>query len=190
LDGNDQTHNFVVNYTYELPKASTLLPNPIVRFVADNWQLSGITQFTSGLPQAISFTTTDNTDQTGGGDGQRINVIGDGGANGKTFYQWFNTGAFARPGLNDPGNAGKYNVRGPGVANWDLAVSKRFPVMSERRYFTFRWEAYNTFNHTQYNTIDTGAQFTPTGGQANTRFGQVISTRTPRVMQGSLRFTF
>jgi hypothetical protein len=81
-------------------------------------------------------------------------------------------------------------VRGPGVANWDMALSKRFNVGSEKRYFLFRWEAYNAFNHVQYNSIDTTARFDPNGNQVNARFGQVISTRTPRVMQGSLRFTF
>jgi hypothetical protein len=63
-------------------------------------------------------------------------------------------------------------------------------VKSEKRYFQLRWEAYNVFNHTQYASLDTAAKFDPAGNQTNTRFGQVISTRTPRVMQGSLRFTF
>lgn len=190
LDAGDQTHNFVFNYTYEIPRLTKVLPNPVVHFIADDWQISGITQFVSGQPQPISFTTTDNTDLTGGGDGQRVNVVGNGSANGNTFYHWFNGAAFARPGLNDPGNAGKYNVRGPGVANWDMALSKRFNVGSEKRYFLFRWEAYNAFNHVQYNSIDTTARFDPNENQVNARFGQVISTRTPRVMQGSLRFTF
>jgi len=197
LDAADQTHNFVFNFTYELPRASRLTPNAIVRFIGDNWQISGIAQFTSGIPQAVTFTTTDSTDLTGGGDGQRVNVVGNGSLNGGTFYQWFNPAAFARPGKNDPGNAGKYNVRGPGVSNWDMAVSKRFPVFSEKRYFTFRWEAYNVFNHTQFGTltstsagIDVAARFDANGKQVNPTFGQVTATRTPRVMQGSLRFTF
>lgn len=190
LDPADQTHNFVLNYTYELPRATKLLPNRVIGFIADDWQLSGVTQLVSGIPQAITFTTTDSTDLTGGGDGQRVNVVGNGSLNGGTFYQWFNPTAFARPGKNDPGNAGKYNVRAPGVSNWDMALSKRFPIVSEKRFLTFRWEAYNVFNHTQYNTINVAAKFDPTGAQVNPLFGQVISTRTPRVMQGSLRFTF
>jgi hypothetical protein len=190
LDPNDQTHNFVFNYTYALPRATRLLPNRVVGFIADDWQLSGITQFVSGIPQAITFTTTDSTDLTGGGDGQRVNIVGDGSLNGGAFYNWFNTAAFARPGKSDPGNAGKYNVRGPGVSNWDMALSKRFPLVNEKRALTFRWEAYNVFNHTQYNGINVAAKFDPTGAQVNSLFGQVTSTRTPRVMQGSLRFTF
>jgi hypothetical protein len=35
--------------------------------------------------------------------------------------------------MYDPGNAGKYNVRNPGVNNWDMALSKRFNVKSDKR---------------------------------------------------------
>jgi hypothetical protein len=53
-----------------------------------------------------------------------------------------------------------------------------------------RWEMYNVFNSIQYQGVDTTARFDAQGKQVNTRFGQVTSTRTPRNMQGSVRFTF
>lgn len=189
LDGSDQTHNLVVDWVYQFPSLSKVLPNPVVRYVIDGWQLSGIAQFVSGTPGAISFSTVDTVDQTGGGDGQRVNVVGDANQGTPTFYRWFNTAAFARPGKNDPGNAGKYDVRNPGVNNFDLSLSKRF-VMGEKRVFQFRWEAYNAFNHTQYAGLNLSAKFDAQGNQVNSLFGQVTSTRSPRVMQGSLRFTF
>jgi hypothetical protein len=189
VDASDQTHNMAVNFTYSVPKGSTVLPNPVTRFVLDDWIVSGIAQFVTGTPVSVGFSTTDGTDMTGGGDGQRINVIGNANSGGHTFYQWFNTAAFARPGMYDPGNAGKYNVRNPGVNNWDMALSKRFHMKSEKRYFQFRWEAYNAFNHTQYSGLNATARFDPAGNQTNTLFGTVTSTRAPRVMQGSLRLT-
>src|SRR4051794_7634870 len=159
--------------------------------VFDNWTMAGIAQWVSGTPASISFSTVQGTDLTGGGDGQRVNVVGNPNANGSTFYAWFNPAAFAVPGKGDPGNAAKNSVRNPGVNNTDLSLSKRFPLKSERRYFQLRWEAYNTFNHTQYSGINTGARFDlTTGAQVNALFGQVSSTRTPRIMQGSLRLTF
>ncbi len=163
----------------------------IVRYAVDDWLLSGIAQFATGQPVAVTLGTTDGTNLTGGGDAQRVNVCGDAysGSN-HTFYQWFNTAAFCRPGLNDPGNAGKWDVRNPGVNNWDLALSKNFPIKSEKRYFELRWEAYNAFNHTQFAALNTATRFTPAGVQSTALFGQVSSTRAPRVMQGSLRFTF
>ena len=59
----------------------------------------------------------------------------------------------------DPGNAAKNSIRNPGVNNWDLSLSKRFPVKSDARYFQLRWEAYNAFNHTQYSGIQHGLAF-------------------------------
>jgi hypothetical protein len=118
-----------------------------------------------------------------------VDVVGNASGNIHTFYQWFNASAFVLPGMNDPGNAGKYDVRQPGVNNNDMAISKNFPIMNEKRYITFRWEAYNVFNHTQYATLNTAAKFTPQGVQTNALFGEVVSTRSPRIMQGSLRFT-
>src|SRR5260370_24707989 len=107
-----------------------------------------------------------------------------------TFAQWFNPAAFCRPKMNDPGNAGKYDVRNPGVNNWDLALAKNFPIRSEKRYLSLRWEAYNAFNHTQYAGLGTAARVDKDGIQTNALFATSPSTRTPRVIQGSLRFTF
>ncbi len=191
LDGSDQTHNFTFNFVYNLPKFTKMVNNRLAGYAFDGWVLSGISQFASGFPAAIGFSTTTSANLNGGGDPQRVNVVGDAYAgNVHTFSQWFNTGAFALPGMNDPGNAGKYDVRQPGVNNNDLALNKNFHIKSEKRYLTLRWEAYNAFNHTQYASINTSAKFTPQGAQTNTLFGQVVSTRSPRVMQGSLRFTF
>ena len=191
-DPSDQTHNFVVNYVYRIPNASKVLgKNPLVRYVLDGWTVSGIAQFTTGLPVAMSFSTTDGANLNGGGDAQRMNACGDAYSGSiHTFSQWFNTAAFCRPGSNDPGNLGKYTVRNPGVNNFDTALTKNFPVKSDKRYFSLRWEAYNTFNHTQFSSVNTAARFQPNGLQVNALFGTVVATRAPRVMQGSLRFTF
>jgi hypothetical protein len=192
FDGSDQTHNAVLNLTYNLPKPSRMVNNnKIIKWMFDDWTLSGIAQWVSGTPASIGFSTVQGTDLTGGGDGQRVNIVGNPNATGSTFYQWFNTAAFAVPGKGDPGNAAKNSVRNPGVNNTDLALAKRFPVMNEKRAITLRWEAYNAFNHTQYSGINTSPRYDlTTGAQTNTLFGQVTSTRAPRVMQGSLRFTF
>jgi len=192
FDPSDQTHNAVVNFTYFMPSPSKHLGNNrLANWVLDGWNLNGIGQWVSGTPGTIGLTTVQGTDLTGGGDGQRVNVVGNPNSTGSTFTSWFNPAAFAVPGKGDPGNAAKNSVRNPGVNNVDLALGKRFPLKNERRYFQFRWEAYNAFNHTQYATLDLVPKFDlTTGAQTNARFGQVITTRTPRIMQGSLRFTF
>ena len=46
------------------------------------------------------------------------------------------------------------------------------------------------FNQVQFATVDSTARFDAAGNQVNARFGQVISTRPPRVMQIAVRFVF
>jgi hypothetical protein len=190
--GYDQTHNLAVNYIWDLPKLGQRSSNPIARQVFDNWQLAGFSAFVSGVPSGVSYSTTDGADITGGGDGGRIVVTGkaqlDRGD--RSLLRWFNPSVFARPAKGDYGNAPKDVFRGPGIDNWDISLFKKFPIKGEARFILFRWEMYNAFNHTQFSGVDSAARFDPQGNQGNTRFGQVISTRSPRVMQASLRFTF
>ena len=189
----DQTHMLTFNYTYDLPKLSKVLPNPVVRHAFDNWQVSGITSFSSGTPSGIGLSTTNSADLTGGGDGQRVLVIADPRIphSERTIEHMFNNAAFALPGKGDPGNAPRTMVRGPGINNWDLTVFKLFPIKSEQRSLQLRWEIYNLPNHTQFSGMDTGARFDPvTGAQTNGLFGTATSARSPRQMQVSLRFRF
>ncbi|MEO7651066.1 MAG: hypothetical protein ABIZ80_11410, partial [Bryobacteraceae bacterium] len=190
--GFDQTHIFVFNYTWELPKASRVVQGSAARWLLDNWKLSGISTFASGNPLGVALSTVDGADITGGGDGSRVNVTGKAqlshGERAPT--RWFNPAVFARPGKGDPGNAPKDVFRGPGITNWDATLFKEVPLGKENRMLELRWEAYNVFNHSQFLGVDNGARFDVSGNQVNTRFGQVISARSPRIMQVSLRFRF
>jgi hypothetical protein len=201
----DQTHLAVINYTWDLPKASSVWNTALARGLLDNWQISGLTTFGSGVPVNVTFTTTDGADITGGGDTIRFAggggagppaagsgvpvLVGDPKISNPGLLQWFNPAAFARPAPGNPGNSPKDVVRGPGVANSDVTLFKNIPFGGNRR-LQLRWEIYNVFNDTQFATVDAVARFDPAGNQVNTRFGQVITTRTPRVMQVALRFVF
>lgn len=196
--GYDQTHVMVINYTWDLPHATRLWDNKVVGAVFNNWQISGITAFASGTPSGVGYSLVDSgTDITGGGDGGRIVIVGNPTLSDSEqkvaatgFLQWFNPTAFARPARGDFGNAPKDVIRLPGTHNWDFSFFKNIPLKSESRFLQLRWEIYNAFNHTQYSGVDTTARFDANGNQVNTRFGQVTSARSARVMQGSLRFTF
>lgn len=193
LSGMDFTHNLVINYIWNVPKGSRLAPNPATRLLLDNWQLSGVTSIISGGASGISFSTVDGTDQTGGGDGQRIVVTGQVQLpkSERTFSRWFNTSAFARPGMYPAlGNAGRTLFRAPGINLWDISLFKNIPVFKENNYFQFRLEMYNAFNHTQWSGLDTTARFDAAGNQVNGQFGQITSARAPRQMQMSLRLNF
>ena len=188
----DQTNMFVVNYVWTLPQASKLLPNPVIHHVFDNWEFSGVTNFSSGLPQGISLATTDGADITGGGDGVRTVLIGAPqlGKSDHSFSRWFNTAAFVRPPRGSAGFAPIRPYRGPGVNNWDLSLVKNFPLKSEARRLQLQCELFNAFNHTQFQSVDGTARFDPAGQQVNGQFGQVTITRAPRVIQLSLQLQF
>ena len=209
LSSFDQTHVAVINYTWELPNASSRWNNPLVRALLDNWQLSGITAFASGTPVGVDYTLVDNVDLTGGGDTLRAcwvspNCTGPAGGSSpvvvtgdptlsrgdRSLERWFDTSVFARPARGQIGNGTKDLIRLPGTHNWDLTLFKRIPLGSGRRYLQFRWEMYNVFNQTQFAGVDTTARFDATGRQVNARFGQVIASRSPRIMQASLRVVF
>jgi len=189
----DQTHMFIFNYAWDLPKLSAVAPNGVVKAVFDNWQVSGITTFASGLPQGVSFIPLLGEDTVGGGDGVRTNIIGRPqlGHGQRTFDRFFNTAAFAAPPFGDPGNAPIFPVRGPGQNNWDITFVKRIPLGGETRSLQFRAEMYNAFNHTQWSAVNTDAVFDlATGEQVNGEFGRVVGTRFSRVIQLALRLEF
>ena len=193
---NDQTHVFNFSYVVDVPNGSKMFSNApsATKFLFDRWQISGITTFASGFPNNVGFTTTDNFDFTGGGDGGSVVMTGSAllPHGERTSSRWFNTSVFKRPaGRGDIGSDfTNYKFRGPGFNNWDVSIFKNFPVFSEKRTLQFRWEFYNLFNHTQFSAVNGTARFDPQGNQLNAQFGQVTAARNERRMQASLRFNF
>ncbi|MSV30365.1 MAG: hypothetical protein EXQ52_16725 [Bryobacterales bacterium] len=187
----DRTHILAINWQWDVPGASKVWNNLLVRKAFDNWQISGVVSFTSGAPYGVSLTTVEGADITGGGDGARPNVRANANLpkSERTVARFFNPDVFARPAVGNRGNAPKDVIRGPGINNWDFSIFKEFPV-KERARFIFRWEMYNAFNHTQFFSLDTTTRFDAAGQQTNARLGAVIADRDARRMQGSLRFRF
>jgi len=192
--GYDRTHTLTGNWVWDLPKASRLWDNAVVKWVFDNWQFSGICAFVSGAPQGVSLSLADGADLTGGGDGTTVVMTGRAilPKSERTFSRFFNTSVFARPAKGERGSgaaATRYAFRGPGTNNWDLTFFKNIPL-KERVNFQFRWEMYNAFNHTQFSGVDTTARFDAQGRQINTRFGELTSARSARIQQLALRISF
>ena len=188
----DRSQNFVFNYIYDIPKLGQKMNSKVLGIVTDNWQLSGITSMISGSPFTPSFSTTDGADITGSAIGARIVVTGDPklSKSDKSFYRVFDTSVWGRPAKGTFGNAAGGLLRGPGINNWDLAISKRFPLRSESRNLTFRSELFNAFNHTQFSGVNSAASFNPAGVQTNALFGSYSGSRSPRIVQFSLRLAF
>jgi hypothetical protein len=154
----DARHMLVFNYLYELPffKNSNALTGKLL----GGWQISGVTQFQTGLPCSVAGAT----DYAGVGldsnfgcgvNGQYWVVNGDPKIIG-TFGpkgQWFattnpdGTPIFTKP---PPGTFNTQRVRNliyqPGYQNWNLGLFKNFRI-DEQRGFQFRAEAFNFINH-------------------------------------------
>ena len=188
----DRTHVLVINYMYDLPKVGSRLGFKPAGWVLDNWQVSGITSFISGAAFTPSFSTVDGEDITGSGEGAVITVVGDPrlDKSERSYYRNFNTDVFRRTPSRGFGNAGLGILRGPGINNWDVSVSKRVPLFSEGRYIQFRTEMFNAWNHTQFSGLYTGARFDLAGNQIDPNFGAYSSGRLPRVIQLSLKAIF
>jgi hypothetical protein len=198
----DVRHRFVINYAYDLPfgrgrkfggNASAAL-NQII----GNWQVAGITTAQTGNWFTItdSGSVTDVSTSDGGGavgfHMVRPNVIGNPTGPPCMPGTLFNTCAFvANTTFFTFGNAGRNIVRGPGLQNWDLTISKLFPVR-EQMHLEFRADIFNIWNHVNPLLGPAGAisqePFAVEFG--TTQFGQPQAARDPRFVQFAMKFYF
>ncbi|MBL8227385.1 MAG: carboxypeptidase regulatory-like domain-containing protein [Bryobacterales bacterium] len=190
LSSFDRTHMVRVDWTWELPKAKTAYR--ALNYALNDWQLSGITSMISGEPLGVSWTNVTAIDITGtASQGARVDVTGNAvlPKSQRTFSRNFATDVFRRPAVGTFGNSATTQIRGPGINNWDIVLMKNLPIREQLR-MQFRVEAYNAFNHTQFATLDTAARFDNAGAQVNSRLGEFLSARSPRIMQMALRLYF
>ena len=192
-------HSLVINYNYELPKASARWNNLFSRIALDGWQISGISVLQSQNRAGFSYTFTGapTNDLSGNGGQRRVTLVCDPNLPRKerTFDRQFKTECI-RPGggANDPfylGSSTNDEFNPPGYINHDITLFKNFAIGT--RSMQFRAELYNAFNKTQYQDVNTSAVFDyNTGVQTNTAFGRVTTVRpsTNRIIQLGLRFRF
>jgi len=145
--GFDIRNNFVGNVVYELPFGRGR------RF--GGWQLSGIGSVHSNVPftPVLSF---DNADLQSVVIAERPNLIGNpysgvcpNGTRVGTPACWFNPRAFALPPSGQFGTAGRNSLRGPGFAQFDLALRKAFHLPKETE-IAFGAELFNFLNHPNF----------------------------------------
>ncbi len=186
-------HTVHMNLTWEMPvgRGKTFLSNAPrwLDLAAGGWRISGIWSRYSGM----RFTPTINN--TGLANTRPEYVYGVQAnlpADQRTVARWFNPAAFATPLANcGPagneacfGNAGRNILVGPGIDNVDGSLSKSFPIRSERRRLTLRFELFNAFNHPNYALPD------PNLSDVNT-VGSITSlVKNMREAQFAARFDF
>jgi hypothetical protein len=187
----DMPNNFSASYTVELPFDKM--------FGKDNnatrgWKISGITEFTNGLP--ITFFEVD--------DHNLLGSTGNSGYYGSTDFPeytpgniyndknprhgnaYFNTSLFSPEAIGQEGNTPRRFFHGPGIDNWDLSLLKDVRL-GESRSLEFRAEFFNAFNHAQFD-----GPFAADGdiGDGPGGFGYVTSAADPRIGQVAAKFYF
>ncbi|HLJ12895.1 MAG TPA: hypothetical protein VKV15_00240 [Bryobacteraceae bacterium] len=169
-----------VSWVYELPFGSggkLVTSIPVVSQLIGRWQVSGVAQFQVGYPYNVTQTNTLGLFSPI----QYPNAVGDPNLSNRTANQWFNTQAFQIAPPDTLGNAPRASFFGPGQENFDIGVSRIFPL-KERFRFQLRGEFENAFNHPLFNNLNTSI--------TSPAFGQVTSATDSRVIQlvGRLQF--
>ncbi len=196
----DVRHRFVASYVYELPfgkgKRFGKGASGFLDQVIGNWQVAGITSYSTGNYATVSDPANPMGVDCGGTvtyNCARPNRVGN--PNGPHCLPgtFFNTCAFeSNNGPNVFGNAGRNIVRGPGFQEWDISIFKVFPIGEQMR-LEFRSEFFNAFNHPNFIWGPIGAlgQVEPVAIEIGTpQFGQVQAARDPRFIQFAVKFWF
>jgi hypothetical protein len=195
LAAQDIRQRLVVSYIYELPFGhgkALLNQSRLADAVVGGWSVNGVTALQSGSP--VPMYQTCNRANTDAGNA-RPDVVGDwhlssGRADIEKVREYFNTAAFVNvcPDLSGPGpfsfsHTGRNFVIGPGVQDWDFAVSRRFRLSGESTWLQFRAEFFNLFNHPNLGQPDAYA--------GDPGFGTIAYTATDaREIQFGLKLNF
>jgi hypothetical protein len=180
----DQTHILTANYIYDVPRLSRRWNNKLVKFLFDDYQISGTTSYVSGKPKNITVSYTSGTatitagqtcppgtfqtsatvctmitDFTGGQVNARPNILCDPmkgitGADPTGLAFVVNTSCFASP--TALGQIGNSPRNGVRMPSIFNNDLAIFKniKLGENREVQLRWEMYNIFNHTNFRDID------------------------------------
>jgi len=190
ISANDATHRFTMAFIFDLPFGRGRWVGNGMNRVADGivggWSLYSFLTFQSGQPLSVVMGSPRLADGN-----QRPNVVCSQMRTGISWTQaaetgnpYLNTDCFADPGDNIPGDAPRHlsTVRGDGIRNLDLSLSKEFKIKEDMR-LQVRAEMFNATNTPRFAFPDVG--------WGNESFGQVTSTTGNfRRMQFGARFQF
>jgi hypothetical protein len=222
---DDRRHNISATWSYDVP---TWTETPVLKQLLMDWQISGIFRMLSG--QALTPSCTSNTPGINNSD-PSLSGLGTGGnltnvrceLTGEPIFSGytvdtslpeadrlhFNPAAFRMPqpngGVGNFGNTPVGILRHPTWHEWDLTLSRRFPINLLGRKDSgvrLRYEVYNVFNEVQFTNLNASFTYTtPAGAPLNssntnantgkyTATGTTLAagTITPRVMALTVRF--
>jgi hypothetical protein len=164
----DRTHVLVVNYVYALPKLSRPLGGSrVAKLIVDDWQVSGISQRASGLPDEMDMTIQGVSigPQILGTPSVTPRLYRYGGAKGPSGDLQINPAAYYPPAIGDIGPYPRNYLRRPGFLNHDVSVFKNVPLgRDSARRLQLRLEMFNILNHTEFNNFNMATQLVAPNG--------------------------
>jgi hypothetical protein len=197
----DNTHQLNTNFIVELPfgknKYVARNASGVANAVIGGWSLSGLARWSSGFPLTIGNGSTWPTNWQLQGAATQIGPVHTGVVKQSSDFPTQIPNLFVDPngptGIGAfrhdfPGESGGRNqVRGPGFAGLDAALSKSWKMpYAESHLVKFRWEVFNVFNHPEFDVNTVTNEIDQQGS-----FGAFSGLLTnPRVMQFALRYEF
>jgi hypothetical protein len=192
--GFDRTHRLTTAFSYILPVGRGQhfgsKCSPITDAILGGWQINGIVTLASGNPFTVYATSNDIC---GCSTGQlRADRLGNGNLpkDKRSIDGWFDKSAFTDPpsstateGGGRYGNSGRNIIGGPGLANVDFSVFKKFHI-KEKLEVEFRAEFFNFFNRVNFlYPVDISNATWQTGGL-------ITKSLAPRIGQVALKIVF
>jgi hypothetical protein len=189
----DVTHRLVLNYVWQPPfgRGRAFLNQGVIGKVLEGWQIAGITTFSSGIP----FDIFGNVDTAHTTLSSRVdyhptpnleNAVPDQDPRLQTGprREFFDIAPFGRAG-----NLGRNRFRGPGINNFDTAISKSTGI-SERFKLETRFEFFNIWNHPRFGQPGNAFQDPGTFGISTEEIGRPDGTSGARQIQFAMRLIF
>ena len=200
LSDFDIRRKFSLSLIYETPKLGS---NPVASILS-RWEVGAVTILQAGRPFSVVCTqpfapVRNAAGQITGNNGCDYNADGfnndypnapsfggylSGLERSKFLTGIFQASDFGKPAPSQPGNLGRNTYFGPGYANTNFNVVKRFPLrmLGEKGQLDFRTEFFNLFNR-----VNLGQ---PVGNLSNSQFGRSTSALGARNVQFGLRLAF
>ena len=196
----DIRHNLNAQYVYQLP---VKVPNRVLGFALNGWQVSGTVFWHSGIPFSVLSTPySANGNGIVNGSGPQFASVVPGvplyehnpipGITQPGTVQWLNPDAFVSTvdpstgacfGGDSPkncqfGNLGRNALRGPNFAWSDFYLTKFFPL-SERLKLRFDTQFFNVFNHPNFGLPSMVLAGIPGKPTTQTGFGALTYATSP-----------
>ncbi len=180
--GFSAPRRLVTSFMYDLPFKA----NGPLNHVVGGWQINGILSMYDGFPMRVTSPNTLNCctsypDRLGDGRLPRSE---------QTLRRFFDVDAFARPGSQMFGNAGRNILFGPGTKNLDFSIFKEFFFSeNQERRLQFRAEFFNLTNTPQFNNPTTNIG-SANAGRVRSAASTITLQRIPRHIQFGLKLYF